>query len=335
MDQSLRSAIRSMTLRNGLHTGSSGRTCLFAESPCARPSTPLIHEVFTAGFDATTTSNLGASFGQTKVRLEVRSASLEQYKGDFNTEKEWHQCMPTPWDVRQLSPAQALTISCQSCGVQIASDDLRDTYGRSFVVKSLDKVKRDCCNLFPQDNKRINLPRLASIFEEPGFCHADAPQHQFGAHREHCPAHQWLECENPKRIPNYKQPLVVRNASQGVGFHRVERLRKQKHSSTALSLSALFHTGKHEKQAVHQLLFGLHMQCIMSVFFRLFRLKGGSGINVKRILTISISNIVVHFQTLNSMLNSTSSSQTFTKKYLAASRQKCKTQLFTKNVVCC
>ena len=31
-----------------------------------------------------------------------------------------------------------------------------------------------------------------------------------------------------KRIPNYKQPLVVRNASQGVGFHRVERLRKQK-----------------------------------------------------------------------------------------------------------
>ena len=69
----------------------------------------------------------------------------------------------------------------------------------------------------------------------------------------------------------------MRNASQGVGFHRVKRLRKQKHSSTALTLSALFHTGKHEKQAVHQLLFGLHMQCIMSVFFRLFRLKGGSG----------------------------------------------------------
>ena len=157
-------------------------------------STPLTRKVFTAGlFDATTTSNLGASFGQTKVRLEVRSASPEQYEGDFNTEKEWHQYMPTPWDVMQLSPAQALTISCQSCGVQIASGDLRDTYGRSFVVKSLDKVKRDCCNLFPQDNKRINLPRLASIFEEPGFVTPDAPQHQFGAHREHCSAHQWLE----------------------------------------------------------------------------------------------------------------------------------------------
>ena len=156
-------------------------------------STPLTRKVFTAGlFDATTTSNLGASFGQTKVRLEVRSASPEQYEGDFN-EKEWHKYMPTPWDVMQLCPAQALTISCQSCGVQIASGDLRDTYGRSFVVKSLDKIKRDCCNLFPQDNKRINLPRLASIFEEPGFVTPDAPQHQFGAHREHCPAHQSLE----------------------------------------------------------------------------------------------------------------------------------------------
>ena len=62
---------------------------------------------------------------------------------------------------------------------------------RSFVVKSLDKIKR--CNLFPQDNKRINLPRLASIFEEPGFVTPDAPQHQFAAHREHCSAHQWLE----------------------------------------------------------------------------------------------------------------------------------------------
>ena len=56
---------------------------------------------------------------------------------------------------------------------------VRDTYGRSFVVKSLDKIKRDCCNLFPQDNKRINLPRLAPIFEEPGFVTPDAPQHQF------------------------------------------------------------------------------------------------------------------------------------------------------------
>ena len=51
-------------------------------------STPLTHKAFTAGlFDATTTSNLGSSFGQTKVRLEVRSASPEQYGGDFNAEK--------------------------------------------------------------------------------------------------------------------------------------------------------------------------------------------------------------------------------------------------------
>ena len=79
-------------------------------------------------FDATTSSNLAASFGQTKIGLEVRSASPEQFDGDFNAEK-WHKHVPTPWDVMQLSPAQALTISCQSCGVQIAPSD-RDTCGR-------------------------------------------------------------------------------------------------------------------------------------------------------------------------------------------------------------
>ena len=93
--------------------------------------TPLTQKAFAAGlFDATTCSNLAASFGQTKIRLEIRSASPDQFDGDFNTEKEWHQHMPTPWDVMQLSPAQALTISCQSCGVQIAPSELRDTYGR-------------------------------------------------------------------------------------------------------------------------------------------------------------------------------------------------------------
>ena len=197
VDQSLRSAISQDVVSMGsaiYDTTQQFSTLVLRAGRTSLPSlhvpdlsTPLTRKVFTAGlFDATTTSNLGASFGQTKVRLEVRSASPEQYEGDFNTEKEWHQYMPTPWDVMQLSPAQALTISCKSCGVQIASGDLRDTYGRSFVVKSLDKIKRDCCNLFPQDNKRINLPRLASIFEEPGFVTPDAPQHQFGAHREHC-----------------------------------------------------------------------------------------------------------------------------------------------------
>ena len=55
---------------------------------------------------------LAASFGQTEIRLEVRSAS-PQFDGDFNAEKEWQKRTPTPWDVMQLSPVQALTI----CGI--------------------------------------------------------------------------------------------------------------------------------------------------------------------------------------------------------------------------
>ena len=116
-----------------------------------------------------------------------------EYEGDFNGEKEWHQHMPTPWDVMQLSPAQALTISCQSCGVQIASSDLRDTYDQSFVIKNLDKINHDCSILFPRDSKMIHFPSLASIFEEPGFVTPDAPQHQFGVRRELHTARQWQE----------------------------------------------------------------------------------------------------------------------------------------------
>ena len=93
-----------------------------------------------------TSSNLAASFGQTKIRLEVRSASPEQQAGDFNTKKEWHQHMPTPWDVMQLNPAEAFTISCQSCGVQIAPNE-----------HSFHKIKIVC------------LRRMASIFEEPAL----------------------------------------------------------------------------------------------------------------------------------------------------------------------
>ena len=124
-----------------------------------------------------------SSFGQTKIRLEVCSASPDQFDGDFNTEKEWHKHMPTPWDVMQLGPAQALTISCQSCGVQIAPSELRDTYGSSFVIKDLAKFNHDCSALFPQDSKMVHLAKMASIFEEPGFVTPDAPQHQFGAQR--------------------------------------------------------------------------------------------------------------------------------------------------------
>ena len=154
--------------------------------------TPLTQQVFAAGlFDATTSSNLAASFGQTKIRLEVRSASPEQYAGDFNTEKEWHQHMPTPWDVMQLNPAEALTISSQSCGVQIAPNELRTTYGRSFVIKELAKFNQDCSALFPQDSKVVCLPRMASIFEDPGFVTPHTPQHKFGAQREYCSAREW------------------------------------------------------------------------------------------------------------------------------------------------
>ena len=154
--------------------------------------TPLTQQVFAAGlFDATASSNLAASFGQIKIRLEVRSASPEQYDGDFNTEKEWHQHMPTPWDVMQLNPAQALTISCQSCGVQIAPSELRDTYGRSFVIKDLAKIDNDCSTLFPQDSKMVHLPRMASIFEEPGFVTPNAPQHQVSAQREFHATQDW------------------------------------------------------------------------------------------------------------------------------------------------
>ena len=190
---SLGSAIHDNTQQFSTLVLRAGRTSL----PSLRVpdfSIPLTHKAFAAGlFDATTTSNLGSSFGQTKVRLEVRSASPEQYGDDFNAEKEWHKHMPTPWDVMQLSPAQALTISCQSCGVQIASSDLRDTYGQSFVIKNLDKINHDCSILFPRDSQRIDHPSLASIFDQPGFVTPNAPQHQFGGHRVLNTASQWQE----------------------------------------------------------------------------------------------------------------------------------------------
>ena len=57
--------------------------------------------------------------------------------------------------------------------------------GRS-LLRALTKLSVTVTTSSHRDNKRINLPRLASIFEEPGFVTPDAPQHQFGAHREHC-----------------------------------------------------------------------------------------------------------------------------------------------------
>ena len=55
----------------------------------------------------------------------------------------------------------------------------------SFVIKERAKINRDCSTLFPQDSWMVHLPRMASIFEEPGFVTPDAPQHQFGAQREY------------------------------------------------------------------------------------------------------------------------------------------------------
>ena len=157
-------------------------------------ATPLTHSAFAAGlFDPTATGNLGSSFGQTNIRMEIRSASKEQYNGDFNPEKEWHQHTPTPWDVMHLSPAQALTLSCQACGVQVSESELRETYGQSFVIKGLEKLHHECSMLFPQDCKMIGVPNLASIFEEPGFVTPDCPQHQFGTNRTYCSARTWSE----------------------------------------------------------------------------------------------------------------------------------------------
>ena len=43
--------------------------------------------------------------------------------------------MPTPWDVMQLNPAEALTISCQSCGTKRAAEHVW------FVIKELAKFE--------------------------------------------------------------------------------------------------------------------------------------------------------------------------------------------------
>ena len=75
---------------------------------------------------------------------------------------------------------------CPNC-----TSELRNTYGRSFVIKELAKFNQDCSALFPQDSKIVCLPRMASIFEEPGFVTPNTPQHKFGAQREYCSAREW------------------------------------------------------------------------------------------------------------------------------------------------
>ena len=108
-----------------------------------------------------TSSNLAASFGQTKIRLEVRSASPEQYAGDFNTEKEWHQHMPTPWDVMQLNPAEALTISCQSCASQGWPRSSKSLALSPHIPHNINSVPS--ANTAQPGNGKHNWPQLALI----------------------------------------------------------------------------------------------------------------------------------------------------------------------------
>ena len=56
----------------------------------------------------------------------------------------------------------------QSKGLELA---LRNQCGwnSSFVIEELAKFNQDCSALFPQDSKIVCLPRMASIFEEPGL----------------------------------------------------------------------------------------------------------------------------------------------------------------------
>jgi len=161
--------------------------------------TPLTRELFAAGlFDVTTAFNIGSAFGQTKVRLEVKSATREQYQGDFSPEKEWHLHLPTPWDVMMLDPAKVLTLSSQACGVRVPPSELRETYGDAFVVKDLRKISQECLSLFPQDSKVLTLSNLASIFEEPGFITDSSQQHKLGQQRGWLSSQDWrnrlVEC---------------------------------------------------------------------------------------------------------------------------------------------
>ena len=69
--------------------------------------------------------------------------------------------------------------------VRIVPSELRNTYGR------VSQIHQDCSALFPQDSKIVCHPRMASIFEEPGFVTPNTPQHKFGAQREYCSAWEW------------------------------------------------------------------------------------------------------------------------------------------------
>ncbi|MEM1007847.1 MAG: hypothetical protein AAGJ35_02470 [Myxococcota bacterium] len=211
--------------------------------------TPLTRSLFSKGLlDATAAFNVAAAFGYTKVRIELKSATGTQYHNDFDREKEWHEHMPTPWDVMSLNPAQTLTLASQSCGAQVQSADLRETYGNAFVVKDLQKITQECNTLFPQDRKTLTLGRLASIFEEPGFITGNDEQHKLGQDRKWLSASAWrskiVECgldpnaltsqvhrpwEEHSADPSARQR--ERERSRGVPYNKGKSKGKQKRSS--------------------------------------------------------------------------------------------------------
>ena len=69
------------------------------------------------------------------------------------------------WDFGTSSSARRIQFTSHFKGIKeedgaqevaIASSDLRDTYGQSFVIKNLDKIIHDCSILFPRDSKMIH-----------------------------------------------------------------------------------------------------------------------------------------------------------------------------------
>ena len=113
--------------------------------------------------------------GKPRSVLKSVPLALNNMPATSIRKKEWHQHMPTPWDVMQLNPAEALTISCQSCGVQIAPSELRNTYGRSFVIKELAKFNQDCSALFPTRQQDSVPPKDGLDLRGAWLCHPTYP----------------------------------------------------------------------------------------------------------------------------------------------------------------
>ena len=89
------------------------------------------------------------------------------------------------------NPAEALTISCQFCGVQISPNELRTTYGRSFVIKELAKFQPRLQRTLSTGQQDSVPPKNGLDLRGAWLCHPTSPQHKFGAQRECCSAREW------------------------------------------------------------------------------------------------------------------------------------------------